>query len=213
MYAEESKRNFNIFFPHKTEICNSMELGPGISKKIKLGQQSFYLMDDRTFREDDGSTDSYAHWGKDQHEWLLRELENDQFAWIMNGSQIFSEHHLKEAMAGHHKNHFNQLMMDLKTSPAKVLFYSGDVHFSEISKIETEMLGYETLELTSSSMHSSTFPKLPEFFKNPRRIEGKATAEHNFNYVKTSTTSQKLSLVVSCINKHQKEIYNYSYQI
>ena len=94
----------------------------------------------------------------------------------------------KESYSGEHPVQFAALKKQLKQIPSKVIFISGDVHFSEVSRIESEAFGYPTYEFTSSSIHSQKVPGAPGIIKNPRRV---ASAGKN-NYLLVSSESEGL---------------------
>lgn len=212
-YIEESQINFHQFFPQDSHFCHNLESGPGISKKLSLGKQNFFLMDSRSFREAKGSENSYAHWGQEQHKWCMSRFEEAPFNWLINGNQFFTSHSLKETFAGNHPNHLKKLLQDMQIMSSKAIFVSGDVHYSELARIEKELLGYETLEITSSSMHSFRINGIDQFFKHPRRIPGKSTSTHNFNYVQTTSKDQELLVDIECINESGFLMYKHSHKL
>jgi alkaline phosphatase D len=183
-YVKESQQNFLTFFAQEPEYCSLLERGPGISSAFRYQNQLFVLMDDRTFRDEKGSKNRYAHWGKEQELWMLDLVaRNNGPAWIMNGSQIFPAMPFKEALSSDHKVQFEGVTAELRKLTNKVVFVSGDVHYSEISKIEAAAVGYVTYELTSSSIHSRNVPGAPDIFPNDRRIA--STGHRNYIIVES----------------------------
>ena len=150
-------------------------------------------MDDRSFREKSGSKNRFAHWGEEQERWMLGQVANHSgFAWIMNGSQIFPSMPFKESLSKEHKENLKGTMSDLSQLATKVAFVSGDVHYSEISKIEKERLGYTTFEFTSSGLHSPNFPGAPDIIPNWRRIA--STGRRNYVLIDSYFTGKCLYL-------------------
>ena len=76
---------------------------------------------------------------------------------------------------------FLEFLDELADSDAKVLFLSGDRHFTEIMEIPAEVLGYQTYEFTSSPVHSN-HRKIPPH--NPLRVAGKGSV-NNFMLVRS----------------------------
>lgn len=154
---------------------------------LKSFHQNFIFLDNRYFRQpnkDPKSQQNYAHWGQKQYSWLINNLKNsDQPTWLINGNQFFSGVTLdyKESLQSNNPENFKLLLNDLKTVKAPVVFGSGDIHFSEIMKIPAHQIGYETYELTSSSMHSYTYSG----WDNPLRLEGAFTKEFNFMIIES----------------------------
>ncbi|WP_413569994.1 hypothetical protein ACLWBD_05885 [Bdellovibrio sp. HCB117] len=187
-FVKESQENFLNFFAQDTSHCHILEKGPGIASALKFSNQTILLLDDRSFRQRRGSKDRYAHWGKEQETWIFEKIrENPGTTWLMNGSQFFPNVPWKESVSGDHPDNFKGFLQELKLIPRKVIFASGDVHYSEISKIEKEALGYETFELTSSSIHSRNIPGSPDIIPNNRRIAG--NGQRNYLLVKAAASN------------------------
>ncbi|MBO9666287.1 MAG: alkaline phosphatase D family protein, partial [Bdellovibrio sp.] len=197
-HVKLSQKNFLSYFAQEESHCSTLERGPGVSSAFKAGKHLFLLMDDRSYRLDDGNEDRYAHWGQEQEEWALDVIgKHSGVTWLMNGSQIFPQMIYKESMSGGHRNQFIGFMKSIRHLNKKVIFASGDVHFSEISKIESEQLGYPTFEVTSSSMHSRCFPGLQHIALNRRRIV--STTKRNYILVDSSANDQhSIANVYSC---------------
>ncbi len=178
-FIKESQENFNSFFAQEEKYCDFLVRGPGVSTAFQYKSQLVLLLDDRSFRKPKGSKDPDAHWGKKQVNWMF-DLMNKQNGptWFINGSQIVPAIFWKESVSGDHGQQFKSLIAGIKNLSSKVIFASGDVHYTEISKIEKEMLGYQTYEITSSSMHSLNFPGAPDVVPNKRRIAG--TGKRNY---------------------------------
>ncbi len=152
--------------------------GPGLASYAALFGQKFLLMDDRFFRSP-RSASAQTHWGEVQEEWLFDRLGKEKNpAWIFNGNQFFGGYHKYESFERLHKTQFNRVMKRFANLEAPVAFGTGDVHFSEIMRIEPEILGYETFEFVSSSMHSFPFDVKGGIPANARRIQ--STLEYNF---------------------------------
>ncbi|KHD87537.1 MAG: hypothetical protein OM95_13930 [Bdellovibrio sp. ArHS] len=193
-YVKESQENFLHFFAQDTSHCHILEKGPGIASALKFSNQTIVLLDDRSFRLRRGSKERYGHWGLEQENWVLKKIrENAGPTWLMNGSQFFPNVPWKESLSGDHPENFKGFLEELKQTPRKVIFASGDVHYSEISKIEKEALGYETYELTSSSIHSRNIPGSPDIIPNNRRIAGNGQR----NYLLVNSTPQEQGCAVT----------------
>lgn len=163
--------------------------GPGVAMHVDLFNQRFFLMDDRSFRDAEGSNGVY--WGEAQNTWLMNHLTNSKApAWLMNGGQFFGAYLGKDSFEGDYMREFKTVLQKLKDVEAPVIFASGDVHFSEAMKIESALLGYETFELTSSSIHSATTPLIDKRRTNKRRLE--STWHHNFMVIDCASDGSKM---------------------
>jgi alkaline phosphatase D len=200
-YVAESQKNFRSFFAQ--EANSILEQGPGVSSAIRIASHLILLMDDRTYRLEPGSKNRYAHWGSEQEEWALSAIENHKGpVWIMNGSQIFPAMIWKESMSGHHPVQFIEFMKMLAKTKKKVIFASGDVHFSEISQIENALLGYRTFEVTSSAVHSRHMPGFPEVVPNKRRLM--ATGRPNYVMVSSRADGDSADVLIESYSSHCK---------
>lgn len=190
---------FSMFwlFPEEKNYRRDM----GIYQDFTAFGQKFYLMDCRYFRSPD------THYGSAQEEMLFDSLnQNDLPSWLMNGSQFFGGYLKKESYEHMQNASFKKFCQQLSTVKAPVCFVSGDIHYSELMQIESEILGYQTYELTSSSIHSFTFLQHHNFKKNPRRLKKCGTSKHNFQIVTIDNTADKFKFKVACLGD-EKEIY------
>ncbi len=190
--------------------------GPnGVSSALHAFGQSFYFMDDRTFRQpnkNQTTQEPFGHWGQGQHEWLLGQLTTQAMpAWVINGNQCFDGKDLsyKECFEGNHPKEFVNFIEQLKQVPVPVVFGTGDVHISEIMRIPKERIGYETYELTSSSMHSYA----GEGWDNPMRLPDAFTPEFNFMMIRSQNVNSALQIDVQCLGLEDHPYFEKSLQV
>jgi alkaline phosphatase D len=153
------------------------------------------LLDNRTFRSDlrlyKGELsheekffyplDYYPHQiedstllGETQWKWLEEELKKPaEFRLIGSGSQFGISFNGYEAWANfpHEQKRFLDLIK--KTKASGVVFLSGDVHYAEISKLESKDL-YPNYDITASGITSTWLFATP----NDNRIEGPVMDNH-----------------------------------
>ncbi len=189
---QAARKIFLGFFGGKN-LSGVYDLEPSsVYFSLKAFQQNFIFLDNRYFRQpnkDPKSQEVYAHWGEKQYKWLLNEIKKtNKPTWLFSGNQFFSGVALdyKESLQDNNPENFKLLTSDLKNINVPVVFGSGDVHFSEIMKIPADRIGYETYELTSSSMHSFTYSG----WANPLRHEGAFTKEFNFMMIDSKALGQ-----------------------
>ncbi len=128
--------------------------GLGLGARLDAHGQRFYVLDGRSFR-DRNKTPGGRHWGHAQLDWLFRSLGNDPTpAWIITGNQFFSSFPLSESVEVDHPDDLQRMMDGLAAAAAPAALISGDVHYSEIRAVDPQLLGYDTYQFTSSSMHS-----------------------------------------------------------
>ena len=165
---------------------------------LRLFKQKMLFLDDRYFRQPNKEqkvSENFAHWGEQQHKWIMNHLNEDTTpTWLFNGNQFFSGVDLsyKESFQSNNPAHFKLFLEDVKKVKAPVVLASGDIHFSEIMKIPSSNFGYDTYELTSSSMHSYT----GSGWDNPLRLPKAFTKEFNFMLIKSTSENEGLIINV-----------------
>jgi alkaline phosphatase D len=185
-YVRESQENFRTFYAQETSHCSLLSRGPGISQVLRMAKQQFIFLDCRSFRDFNGSKARFAHWGQVQEEWALNRIS--EFAgtsWLINGSQFFPRSLSGESVSQSHPVNLSATLRELKRIQKRIVFVSGDVHYTELSRIEESILGFETFEITSSSIHSRNPPGFPFLMPNPRRIA--SVGARNYVLVKTKS--------------------------
>lgn len=173
----EMRRIYESFFANE-EIPGTIRLGPGLAKAFEFAGRGVIMLDGRSYRNLDPRAPLF---GREQEEWLFQRLRPG-VNFVFNGSQFFGRFIAKDSFELNWPEAFVGFMARLRERAdargATIVFGSGDIHFSEVQRIEPDYLGYETLEITSSSLHSFAFPG-HYFFKpsNPRRL--RVTGTHN----------------------------------
>ncbi|HEX5652928.1 MAG TPA: alkaline phosphatase D family protein [Chitinophagaceae bacterium] len=196
-YKTESKKLFLDFFNEpvnserrRREGIYTSYIFEGNGRKLQI-----ILLDNRTFRNDlriyRGELsreakyfyplDYYPHQiedsallGEAQWKWLEGELQKPADLRIIgSGSQFGIEYNGYEAWANfpHEQKRFLELVK--KTKASGVMFITGDVHYAEISKLETPGL-YPIYDITSSGITSTWLFPTP----NKNRIEGPVMDNH-----------------------------------
>lgn len=184
---------------------------------LKAFNQRFIFLDDRYFRQPDKDKpeEEYAHWGETQHKWVFSQLNSDATpTWLFDGDQFFSGVDLsyKESLQSNHPAHFKKIMGELKTAKAPVIFASGDIHFSEIMQIPKEApngVGYNTFEVTSSSMHSFTGTG----WDNPLRVPGAFTREFNFMMIRSKNENGGFKVNVESWGLADKPYFTQNFEV
>ncbi|MEQ1876260.1 MAG: hypothetical protein ABL958_06415 [Bdellovibrionia bacterium] len=211
---EAAKKLFDAIFGGP-ELKGVWQPSPsGVANKLTAFGQSFYFMDNRSFRQPNKETtpEDYGHWGKEQHAWLLDGLSNDATpAWIVNGNQCFNGVNLsfKESFEGNSPKEFSSLMSELSKAKQPVVFASGDVHITEIMRVPKARLGYETYEFTSSSLHSFA----GDGWDNPMRMTGAYSKEFNFLMIRSEPRDGGLKVDTTCIGLADRPYFQSSLNV
>lgn len=196
-YRKEAKEIFLDFFDEPAE--SSRREHPGIyhSYEYEIGSKKLQviLLDSRTFRDTllpyNGDFDEDSRYsfykndysphqsseptmlGEEQWIWLEKELQKPaDIRLIGSGTQFSIEWNGYEAWVNfpHEQQRFLNLIK--KTKASGILFISGDVHYSEISKLETDF--YPIYDFTASGLSSTWKFATP----NINRIEGPIMDNH-----------------------------------
>lgn len=196
-HKEESREIFFDFFEEPESSPRRKHKGIYHSYIYEYGEHTLQiiLLDGRTFRDDlkpyDGEFDAdrrYSFYQKDyaiheaagptllgaeQWKWLEKELQVPADIRIIgSGTQFGIEWNGYEAWANFPQERQRMLDLIARTKANGVLFISGDVHYSEISKLETDF--YPIYDFTSSGLSSTWHFATP----NKNRIEGPIMDNH-----------------------------------
>ena len=184
---------------------------PGIFSKVSFEDVDIFLLDDRTYRDDDSTDDvpGKTMLGTTQLEWLKRELLQSRatFKLIANGSRMLSERPsaAKRGGEGWH-NHPEERRGLLEWLAEKridgVIFLSGDIHYSHLT--ERQRPGhYPLLELTCSPLTSRVHPR-----PNPVGIMSDTLVlERNFCTLDFSGPPGSRELSLSVWNAEGKQLW------
>lgn len=163
------------------------------------------MMDDRYFRTP-RSVSNGTHWGDEQEDYLHEHLNKGTLPTLLcDGNQYFAGHPEEESYERDQPEALARALKRLSKVESPVLLCSGDVHFSEIRRLDPKLLGYQTWELTSSSVHSFDFPWEPNANGGPPRE--RMAWRHNFLLLKTQADParpDRLDFQVECLGKTQK---------
>lgn len=212
-YIHESQNNFRYFYAQDFQTSQNLQSGPGIAKSFKMGNSLFLLLDGRSFRQKPQSHYQYSMFGKEQDLWCYQKIKNEtaDHIFLINGSQWFPDNGVGESFNHDHNINFLYFLNNLRSLNKKVVFLSGDVHFSEIIKVPQNILGYETYEITSSAMHSLNMPGAPEYFNTKNRV--RSTWRHNFKILDILPNFNKTVVKTSCLGADNILHYDHTFAL
>ena len=196
-YKDQSKEIFLDFFEEPQTSSRRSHRGIYHSQLYDYGGNKLQviLLDERTFRDDlkpySGEFDDderYDFYQKDysphsnakptilgetQWSWLEEELRmSADVRIICSGTQFGIEWNGYEAWANFPYERMRMLELIKMTRANGVIFISGDVHYSEISRLETDF--YPIFDFTSSGLSSKWKFSTP----NKNRVEGPVMDNH-----------------------------------
>lgn len=227
-FKKESKELFLNFFDEPVKslrrehegVYTFYAFGPG-GRRVQI-----ILLDTRTFRDnllpykgnlkEDGryfyeldysphtSRDSTLL-GKEQWKWLEEQLNAPaDIRIICSSTQFGIEYNGYEAWANFPNEQEKMLDLIQKTHAGGVLFISGDVHYSEISKIKRDGL-YPIYDFTASGLTSTWHFATP----NKNRIEG-PVMENHFGMISIDWDAKPPVIKLECIDVKNNPRFEYS---
>lgn len=226
-FKEESKALFLNFFEEPENSTRRDHPGIYHAYTYDYGDQKLQviLLDGRTFRDDlKLYTDEFDHdsrysfyrndyaphtdstatlLGQEQWAWLEMQLQQPADIRIIGtGTQFGIEWNGYEAWGNY--PHEQQRMIDLieSTRASGVIFISGDVHYSEISKLKTQF--YPLYDFTSSGLSSTWKFATP----NKNRIEGPVMDNH-FGLISIDWLGEETTITMETWDIHDNQRIEY----
>ena len=114
-FKKEAKSIFKAFFIGQ-ESSNFKPSGIGVSSLFTLGNFSFFMLDNRSFRTPRGKKSPQHHFGKKQLQWLWRNMQGKKHALLFSGDQFFADYHRFESFQEVYQS-------DKKTANAYLVFF------------------------------------------------------------------------------------------
>ena len=168
---------FRDFFPNPNYIFEQ-----GNVSFFQWADCDFFLLDNRTWRTPDLRTDidNPTILGNEQLEWLIDGLANSMasFKFVVMGGQFINPMKVEETyenIAPMERAYIIEKIKKLKING--VVFFSGDVHHTELSQYDLTAT-YPLYDLTVSPFTSGISMKDAEL--NPLQVAGTLVSVHNF---------------------------------
>jgi len=161
----------------------------------------FFMTDGRYFKINDTQL-----LGKTQLDWLCEELKHSKasFKFVIMGVQVLCDGGYENFRK--YPKEFEYLMHFISENKIEgVIFMSGDVHYSEVSKVERAN-EYPLYDFTYSPLTS--FP-INYFSENKNRIEETKRNVHNFGEVSFSGENGNRTCELKCLNKRGKLLWSF----
>jgi len=225
---KQSKELFLDFFDEPDSSSRRKHEGIYHSYIYEIGKNKLQviLLDNRTFRDgykryrnefkDDKRYNFYKKdyaphtnidstlLGKEQWKWLENQLKKPaDIRLIGSGTQFGIEWNGYESWANFPHEQERMLNLITKTKANGVIFLTGDVHYSEISKLKTDF--YPIYDFTSSGLSSTWHFATP----NKNRIEGPVMDNHfGLLTIDWNTKDPNIKMETWDINDNRRFEYN-----
>ncbi len=197
-----AKEIFQLFWGNPTYGLPGKE---GITTWFKFVDMDFFLVDNRTFRNPNKRTSGeQVLIGEDQMEWLIDALvaSHAPFKFIAIGGQVLNPRKAHESYANLCPEERTYLLKRIGEEGIKnVVFLTGDVHHTELSKLETSN-GSTIYDLTVSPLTSGVYEANNE---NSLVEEGTVVNERNFGILESSGPRTSRVLTISIFNSNGEE--------
>jgi len=202
-----SKECFVNYWGNKTYGEN----GKGIYYSFKQSDAEFFMLDDRTFRDESELDENFnikTQLGDVQINWLKNKLKHSSstFKFIAVGGQFLNTETDKESFNLYKRERAEIIKFIAEQKISGVVFLTGDRHHTELLKYEPNQVGhitsYPLFDLTSSALTAgpSNILKTKEA-ENPFRIANTLTVENNFCGIKVTGTRGNRQMQITCYDK------------
>lgn len=189
-----TEKVFRHFYPGLSYIFDN-----GITSYFQWADCEFFLMDNRYWRTPNKRSDILDPeiLGKAQVDWLLDALVNSYapFKFVVMGGQFLSTVEAHERyinIAPKERQYLLDKIAELKING--VIFITGDVHVSELSKLDLPN-GYPIYDLTVSPLTSGVAGKGAE--ENTLQVPGTLVRDRNYAVLDVSGKRRDRALKIS----------------
>lgn len=167
---------FKLFWANPSFGINGTE---GVTTYFQWGDLDFFLLDDRYFRSPENrETTNREILGEGQVEWLIDNLtsSNAPFKFVVIGTQFLNPNAGGENHSNYPKEREKILKMIEQEKISGVIFLTGDVHRSELTKLKRKN-NYPLYEFTISPLIAGPSRKA---YSNDARVEGTVVLDRSF---------------------------------
>ncbi|MEK7727998.1 MAG: alkaline phosphatase D family protein [candidate division KSB1 bacterium] len=185
---------------------------PGVFFQFMWADVDFFMLDDRYYRTPDDGPESpdKTMFGKAQLRWLKDALfaSHAPFKVVANGSQMLNPQPGGEGFSKF-KQEQAELLSWIKTSKINgVLFLSGDVHRTELIRLNDPNF-YPLYDYSNSPLTSGTY-SADRVAANPSRVEGTLVAgKRNFGLLRFEGPRKERKLTMECYDKTGKLLWKH----
>lgn len=194
---KETEKAFKLFFANPNYIFEE-----GTTGHFQWADCEFFLMDNRYWRTPNKRSDIENHQilGDEQIEWLIDALVNSfaPFKFVVMGGEFLNPTQSNERYAHYAPKERLRIIETIeKLKINGVIFLTGDVHYTELSKLDLKD-GYPLYDITISPLTSHANKK--KLANNPLQIEGTLVTERNYAHINISGTRRERSLEINVYN-------------
>lgn len=193
----DARDAFMSFWPNPSYGRN----GQGIFTVFAMADVDVIVLDDRWWRSPDKRTDeSRTMLGAEQFSWLMDVLHASTatFKLVAIGSQVLTDNLRKECYARMPEERQRLLDALAAAKIPGVLFLSGDIHASELSKLERPET-YPLYEFTCSALTAGSNKEI-EKQSNAYRVAGTAVGANNAGFITVTGGAKQRKLILRVVD-------------
>lgn len=195
----DTREAFELFWGNPTY---GIDGGPGITTMFQWADVDFFLLDNRTFRTPNRrSTGERTILGKQQLQWLIDALNASEapFKMVVMGGQFLNPYNGYENYSGFPEEREQILRAISENDIYGVIFFDGDRHHSELSKLDRPGR-YPIYDLTVSPFTAGPNPNAATE-ANYLRVENTFYGDRNFALLEVSGPRKDRVLKISLRDK------------
>ncbi len=190
----ETEKTFKLFFANPNYIFNE-----GITGFFQWADCEFFLLDNRFWRTPNNRSDIETHdmLGEEQIEWLIDALSFSKasFKFIVVGGQFLNPLERNEKFANNAPEERLRIIDAIqKLKINGIVFITGDVHHTELSKLNIEN-GYPLYDLTISPLTAGVYGVNAE--DNPLQVNGTLVKKRSYAHIKVQGSKAERALEIN----------------
>ena len=204
VHKDETLRAFNLFWANEGYGLPGLD---GVTGQFQWADVDFFLLDNRFHRSPDNrKTGDKTMFGKEQLEWLIDALASSKapFKFVVTGGVV-----LNSAQGGENYVHLypeerTWLLKQIEAEGIKnVIFLTGDVHYTELSKLVLNN-GNPVYDFTVSPISSGVNTYATE---NIFQVPGTNVRVRNFATIQVTGPRTQRTLTLRVFNSKGEELW------
>ena len=203
-YLKDSAlETFKLFWANPTYGVKGR---PGVNTMFQWADVDFFLLDNRFYRSPNfRRTAERSHLGDEQLEWLIDALSASPapFKIVAIGGQTLRADTTREGYGRSPAERQRLLEMLAGERISGVVFLSGDLHMTELIRVERQAM-HPLFELTVSPLTASPYA---EARPDPKAVPGTLVAERNFAVLDFSGPRTDRSMKITVFDANGSELW------
>lgn len=205
LHKEKTLETFKLFWGNNVY---GLPGKGGITSHFQWADTEFFLLDNRSFRTPNKrKTGDRTMIGEDQIQWLLDALASSyaSFKFVVIGGQVLSTAAYSETYINVFPEERTRLLKLIEEEGIKnVVFLTGDVHHTELSKL-TLNNGNELYDFTVSPL--SAGPDTRQLVRNGLVVEGTIVQQRNFGAIEVTGPRNQRTLTLKVFDSNGNQLW------